>query len=431
MIRGLVNRVRLWLSPRVSYEDARDLAADQDVQIRAQLAARKDVKPEILYFLARDEDGTVRRTVAANSQTPPQADLILANDADKDVRAQLAQKLAGLLPGLPPDHHDRLGDLTLEALEILARDQVVQVRATLAEAIKSLPNAPPSLIRRLARDLDTSVAIPILQFSPVLTEEDLLDLIAAAANPGQTVPDALSAISKRPSVAPRVADAIAASDDSAAIAELLANPSAQIREETLDHLVERAPDHPSWHHPLVHRSGLPPHLPRKLARFVAAHLLEALAQRQDLDAPTTQALRDILGKRLAESAPPRSDIRVPSQAQQNELALQRALTLHRDGALDESTLDTALTGGDFAFVQAALAVKSGFTPAVVERAVRTQSAKGIVALAWKAHLSLDLCVRLQSRLALLPPDRILHPIDGCFPLSARDMEWQLSFLDGN
>ena len=38
----------------LSYDEEKQLAHDGDVAARARLAARNDVRPEILYFLAED-----------------------------------------------------------------------------------------------------------------------------------------------------------------------------------------------------------------------------------------------------------------------------------------------------------------------------------------------------------------------------------------
>ncbi len=208
-----------------TYEEARDLARHDNPQVRAELAARGDMQAEILYFLTGDPSVEVRRRVAVNAASPPQADLRLAGDSDETVRGDLAGKIARLAPGLSADDQDRLRQMTYQALEMLARDQIPKVRRILAEALKDVAGAPPEVIGRLARDAEIAVAAPVLRYSPVLTDDDLLDIIGASPIPG-----ALAAISRRPMVAWSVADAIVASDDIDAIAVLLSNESAQIRE---------------------------------------------------------------------------------------------------------------------------------------------------------------------------------------------------------
>jgi hypothetical protein len=70
---------------------------------RDALAARNDAAPEVLFFLASEGSVKARRAVAANPVAPAHANRLLADDDDEDVRAQLAHKIARLLPDLPPE----------------------------------------------------------------------------------------------------------------------------------------------------------------------------------------------------------------------------------------------------------------------------------------------------------------------------------------
>lgn len=422
MVVGLLKRL-FRPGRKVTYEEARALAASDDTKVRAQLAEHPDMQPEILYYLAEDASTDVRRRVARNERTPAQANLLLAADQDEEVRAGLAAKIARLAPGLTANEQDRLRRATYEALEVLARDQIVRVREILADTLKDVVDAPPEVMRRLARDAEIVVAAPVLQFSPVLTDEDLLDIIGAGPVPG-----ALAAISKRSVVNTRVADAIAATEDVDAIATLLANPSAQIREETLDRLADRAADIEAWHQPLVERPHLSAKAAAKLARFVAANLLKGLAERQDLPPDAAVAVAAVVRKRLDEleaTGPAKADAK---KAADETAALMRAQQLKFQNKLDESTIDTALSGGDHAFVTAGLAVLANLSFATVKKAATTQSAKGVVAITWKAGLSTGLATQLQTKLLRLPANRVLHPRGGDFPLTAAEMEWQLEFL---
>ncbi len=287
---------KLAARPGLSYEQIKDLARHKDPSVRGSLAARQDVGPEVLYYLSDDPSPEVRRRIAANPATPAKADLKLAADASPDVRGDLAGKIARLAPGLSPDEQDRLRQSTYEALALLARDQITRVRQILAETLRDVANAPPGLILTLAHDPALEVALPILEFSPVLTDEDLLEIIQSAP-----MTDRLSAISRRALVAPDVADAIVQSEDVAAVAVLLGNPSAQIREETLDMLLDHAPQHELWHAPLVNRPQLSARAATRLARFVAESLLQRLQERPDLDPETKAAVAAVVRRRVEEN----------------------------------------------------------------------------------------------------------------------------------
>jgi uncharacterized protein (DUF2336 family) len=412
----------------LTYEQARDLARNSDPDVRQQLARRPDLRPEILYFLADDPVPKVRRQIAANIATPAQADLHLAADSDPSVRGDLAQKIARLAPGLSADERDHLRQMTYETLQLLARDQITRVRQILAEALKDIADAPPSVIRQLAHDSEFVVASPILEFSPVLTDEDLLEIIHTCPTAG-----ALSAISRRKNVGGEVSDRIARSDDNAAIAVLLGNHSAQIREETLDLLLARAPDHDSWHAPLVHRPHLSTKAVTRLARFVADNLLQVLDQRSDFDADTKAAVAAAVRRRVEEAG---SDMlafphtKAGPDGMPSETMLEYVRRLFDAGQLTEQAILKALGGGETELVVCALAVRAGVSIERVEKIVATQSAKGMVALSWKARLSMPTAVALQTKIAKVPPLETVRPRSGStdFPMTVDEMLWQLDFF---
>ena len=190
----------------------------------------------------------------------------------------------------------------------------------------------------------------MLECSLVLTDADLLEIVAGAPANGS-----LAAISRRPRVAGPVADAISDTGDAEAIAALLANPSTQIREETLDSIIERAVDVESWHLPLVNRPKLPAPAALRLARFVARSLLETMTERKDLDPDTALAVAAEVRKRLDEehAAEPAADAVAKLEG---ESPLEAARRLLGEGKLDQAAVAQILETGDGDFVMAALAV---------------------------------------------------------------------------
>ncbi|RJF80502.1 DUF2336 domain-containing protein [Oleomonas cavernae] len=104
-----------------------------------------------------------------------------------------------------------------ELFRAIAAKAVVAVRAALAEALKDEPSLPHEVALRLAHDVD-AVALPMLEASVVLTDADLLDLVA------EVTPAGISALAGRASVPAPLAEAIAGRGDEAAVARLVANP---------------------------------------------------------------------------------------------------------------------------------------------------------------------------------------------------------------
>ncbi|HAY47351.1 MAG TPA: hypothetical protein DCY62_00140 [Thalassospira sp.] len=435
----------------ITYDEAKEMAASPDANVRGKLAQRHDTRPEILYFLASDNDSSVRRHIAANEATPIQADVLLTDDVDDSVRGSLAEKIAHLSAGLTPNETDKLRRMTYEALDKLARDQAVHVRQVISETLKDIAEAPQPIIQQLARDAESVVCGPVLQYSPVLTEEDLLEIIEGSSGRG-----ALSFVSRRRNVGEKLADAIAASSDKDAISHLLGNKSAQIREETLDQLIDRAPDYPEWHQPLVNRPKLPPTAAGKLARFVAENLISVLERRKDLKKDQLEAVREVVQRRIAsgefekrddaaenapsvknkkgEKAQPASAGNAASNEEAEEggePAFEKALALHAKKKLTDKEVAKALAANDVKFARASLAVLAGIPPEAVTKVLNTHSAKGVVSLAWKAGLPADLAVKIQVKLGHVPPSQTLNPRNGNqYPLSEDDMNWQLEFFTG-
>jgi uncharacterized protein (DUF2336 family) len=395
----------------LTYAEQRRQVQDTEPGVRASLAGRSDTRPEILYFLADDSDPVVRQAVAANHAAPVQADVILSKDGDDDVRLNLADKIGRLVPDMPEEEREKVRELTEQVLETLARDELIKVRATLAEHLKHTSKAPATVIRRLAEDIEAAVAAPVLECSPMLSDHDLLEIIRISRADG-----AVSAIARRNGVSAPVADSIVAGEDRAAVAALLANDSAQIREETLDKIIAEAVNVEPWHAPLVARPGLSGDAVRKLSRFVAGALVRKLAERNDLDDTIASELAALVER----NGSGRDKTTAPAGGKSAE-------ELHRQGQLNEETVSHAISLRDESFVFEALALMSDIDRGRVEKMIRVRNAKVVTSLAWKAGLSMRTAMELQKTTARIAPPEILNARFGTeFPLTSKEMAETLS-----
>lgn len=398
--------------------DSASIAGDTEGK-RVRSSAGQRTEPAVLRNLARDPSVTVRAALAMNPAAPVDVNNALACDRDGKVRLLLASKLAALVPGLSQANQAMLYEQTWGTLAILVEDEVTRIRAIIAEAAKDLADAPREVVLCLAHDVDVSVYEPVIRLSPLLTSDDLISLITEA--PGH---QAVTAVANRADLAASVADAIAVSADAGAIGALLANPTAHIREATLDALVVRSVEHPEWHEPLVRRPSLPLRTARVLSGIVATHLLAVLAARADLP-QSFEELRVRVAAQLAE----RQDRRPTDGEMTTDEALGRAHASAASGELGEDTLMGAACRGEARYAAALLATAAGVPIAVVDRAALLRSAKGMVSLVWKAGFTMRAAVAMQYLLARLPPSEVLvsGPADS-FPLAVEEMRWQLDFL---
>lgn len=447
-------------SDKMAYRDQKRIAHDGSSEERRELAGRGDVRPEILYYLASDPDTEVRRNIARNPHAPRHADLLLAKDENSEVRVDVAGKIAEITAAIAGGKQDNVYRMTMEALEILACDQLLRVRQILAETLRDCPHVPVGVMERLALDRQISVSEPVLEHSPALTNEFLLRVITSGP-----VKEALGAIARRVALGENVADAIVQNGDTEAIAALLGNKSAQIREETLDRIVDQASGQPTWHKPLVHRPDLHAAAALRIAEIVAMPLLDELRKRTDLDERAISAIKQVVLRRLEteEFAPSAGTLdgdgpaaaasahvegnvlgdvlgdapqtaggsRTAQRGAKESVVAKRVREMYLEGKLGEHEISSAIASGGKEFVVYALSLKSKTALDVVSRAISMRSAKAIVAICWKAELSMRLAIRVQMHLANIPPGDVLRGTStGDFPLSEDEMRWQLEFISG-
>ena len=396
--------------------DAQSVTPLGDLPTRVRLGANPHTASETLTALAADEAVTVRASVALNAGAPATADHRLAVDQDERVRLLLAHKILTSLPNMSPAEQERLSEQTVEVLFMLVQDEAVRIRILMADVLATLPGIPRGLVLALAHDAAIPVSEPVLRLSPLLSATDLLALLRDPPNPATG-----TAIARRRNLPVAAADIIAASADSEAIRALLANPSAAIREGTLDSLIARAHHQPTWHEPLVRRPSLPPRAAIALSEIIAGQWLQVLTERTDLPEQLVSDLKQRLWARLAAEQPSESTIA-------DDAVMQAAFRLAAQGRLDEATLLDAVQAGDVRRVTALLAVAAGVTIDVIDRAAAMRSAKALVSLVWRAGFSMQTAIPVQALLGRLAPAGILTEAEPGFPLGPDEMGWQIDLL---
>ena len=231
--------------------------------------------------------------------------------------------------------------------------------------------------------------------------------MAAAPSSGTGV-----AVARRAAIDAAVSDAIAAGGTDDAVLALLMNGSAQIREATLDALVERSIEHPDWHEPLIRRPALSDRSAKTLSRIVADHMLRCWPHA----AISIRRWQPI----YAHGWQPRCKAH-PAAAEPSA----------NRGKPTEADLLTAAREGDARKAATMLAAAAAVPLSAVRRAATLRSAKGLVSLAWKAGFSMQAGYAMQVLLAGLAPGSALKPGPGnSFPMSVQEMNWQVQFLSG-
>jgi uncharacterized protein (DUF2336 family) len=157
------------------------------------------------------------------------------------------------------------------AMIMLLDDPSPLVRRALSEVFASAQKAPRVVVHALAGD-QPEVAIPVLECSPLLLEDDLIDLIATGH------PEAQVAIATRALLPCSLAAAIAEVGAAEACLALLENPDAEIALFSIGRMIERFGHLAPIRENLLARNDLPmatrqallSKLSQTLAGFVAA-----------------------------------------------------------------------------------------------------------------------------------------------------------------
>lgn len=385
-----------------SIEALREQARSTRVDDRVALAENPSIPKELLFFLAADLAPEVRRRIAENGETPLAADLVLARDSDEDVRSRLVEKSAARVPGNDETDAQPVPALLEQVLEVLAGDSSLAVRKTLSLAIAELRHAPHSAISQLARDDSADVACPVLEASPILDQDDLIAAVERASSDAH-----LDAIAGRRSLPASVSHAIVVLGRDSSVRKLLTNRSAQVRESTLDLVLEQAPDHPNWHEPLATHPALPAGAADRLSCFLSQALIEVLDE--------AESERCALAPKIAE----------------------RTKSLIEDAAgekpvnFSEPSLRDLIDRGDTEQLAAGLAKRANLNYGTVCEILAAAAPRAVVALAWAADLSMAFAVSLQSQVARIPPGAMLSAAaDGGYPLSGDELADQLTFFGG-
>jgi uncharacterized protein (DUF2336 family) len=263
----------------------------------------------------------------------------LLTDPSSDTRAVIAAKVAQQVGGAALSPEERA--IAEDIVRALTRDAALRVRQALAEQLKESRSVPHDVAVALAHDVD-AVSLPILTHSLVLTDQDLVEIIRCSGGAKQ------AAIATRERVSAEVADAIVAADEPVAVAALVRNEGAELKEETLQQVLDRHGGNDLIKEPMARRAQLPVTVLERLVAAASAGIRDILSKRSDL--PSHLASDLVLNTRERATA---SLLSPTSPAAE---ALQLAQHLQRSGRLTPSLIIRAICLGDLAFVEAAFAV---------------------------------------------------------------------------
>jgi uncharacterized protein (DUF2336 family) len=260
----------------------------------------------------------------------------LLTERSGESRAEAAAKIAVGFGQASLSERER--HLAEEIFRVMVKDAEVRVREALSQNLKENPLVPHDVALTLARDVD-SVALPVLQFSLVLTDSDLIDIIRS-----QNVAKQM-AIAGRSKVSEDVSEALVETENQQVVTRLVSNEGAQITEKSLQKVVDDFGEIESVQDAVVHRVGLPVTVSERLVTMVSENLRAELVKRHELP-------KDLATDLLMQTRE-RATLSLASEGDQEDL--DRLIFQMREyGRLTPSIILRALCMGDLRFFEAAL-----------------------------------------------------------------------------
>jgi uncharacterized protein (DUF2336 family) len=225
------------------------------------------------------------------------------------------------------------------ALLMLLDDPSPLVRQAMADVFARSHDAPATIVRALAAD-QPSIALPVLEYSPLLIDADLVDIVATGTS------DVQCAIARRINLPSSVSAAIAEVGSAAAALELIENAYAELAPFSWDRIVERHGHLAAIREAMLLLEGLP----AATRAALVAKLSNTLAQ----FAAARNWLSPERAGRLADESRERSTISIAARSRGEDM---QGLVQHlrATGQLNAGLILRALLSGNLELFEAALA----------------------------------------------------------------------------
>lgn len=214
-------------------------------------------------------------------------------------RVETLRRVTDLFVGRADKYSDAQIELFDDVICRLAERIEMWARAELANRLAPVKNAPPTIMRTLARDDEIEVARPVLMHSARLTDDDLL---ACAQAGGQ---DRLLAISKRATISDVVSDVLVTRGNQEVVRSVAQNEGARFSDNGFGMLVEKSIEDEVLAICVALRKDIPRHHFHALVAAASESVFKKLvASNPAAVAEVQRVLSDITG------CPPKADVQV-------------------------------------------------------------------------------------------------------------------------
>jgi uncharacterized protein (DUF2336 family) len=241
-------------------------------------------------------------------------------------------------------------EIANDIFRLLLKDVEKQVRKTLSEQLSQSSTVPHDIVMKLAQD-EPEVAEHVLEYSTVLTDDDLISLIHSTKEIIK-----LCAIARRSDVSERVSDSLIETKNYSVLGALFKNKSSNLSEKGLLSAWHEIAENHSLLETLVHRGGLPLTVAEKLYHIVTDDMKQQLTRHYKLNIPLAQkAASDAREWEMLGIIPGEGALEPGNEDEVEDLVDQ----LFMGGRLTHSLLIRALCVGSLSVFEAGIARLAG------------------------------------------------------------------------
>ena len=296
--------------------------------------------------------------------------IALAQDTTPIGRTKLAQAVSHFFEEQELTRSEQR--IASEILLNLIRQAEIDLREALADRLAAQATAPHELIVFLANDMAESVAAPVLLHSPLLTDIDLMYIIASNKHTHAQL------IAKRATLSPMVADKLIDTRDPSIIMNLMENQRIHLQKGSMKKLVKAALVSEELQASLLRRPEIDADVAVDLYMVVSNALRSELTKKFNLQAHLIEQAVEHLIQELSAEA---SGIRITTPEM---MALARRL--HDRQGVSADLLIRTLRRGQMGFFMALFATRAKVRPEQVRAMIQKDGGKAFVLACKSIHM---------------------------------------------
>jgi uncharacterized protein (DUF2336 family) len=268
-----------------------------------------------------------------------------------------------------------------EIFGFLVRDVAVKVREALCHHLKESRHVPHNVALSLARDVE-SVALPMIESSEVLSDDDLIEIVRSKGTARQ------KAVARRAGVSEQVSEALIETENEEVVTVLVENTTADLSEQAMQKVVEAFPDSDAVQSVLAQRPELPVSVAERLVGLVSYTMRQHLIDHYDIPVDETG---DVV-KQTREHA----TLSLIGTTQNLESVRRLVRQLFANGHLTPSILLRSMSMGKLVFFEVAMAELAKVPIITVRALLYEQGALGFSSIFRRAGLPKPLLPAFQA-----------------------------------